>query len=79
MDAEDARLEAPVPRAMVNLETWLPTNFQVGSDISRSKALAVRRRPSGLFPLFLLGIRPDKTGRQAGAECDSDSPLEHLI
>ena len=46
MDAEDARLE-PVPRAMVNLETWLPTNFQVGDgDISRSKALAVRgRRP----------------------------------
>ena len=45
MDAEDARLE-PVPRAMVNLETWLPTNFQVDrdGDISRSKALAVRVR-----------------------------------
>ena len=27
----DKRRElSPVPRAMVNLETWLPTNFQVG-------------------------------------------------
>ena len=51
MDAEDARLE-PVPRAMVNLETWLPTNFQVDrdGDISRSKALAVRVRT---FPIIL--------------------------
>ena len=55
MDAEDARLE-PVPRAMVNLETWLPTNFQVESDgdISRSKALAVRRKKAlKTFPIIL--------------------------
>ena len=62
MDAEDARLE-PEPRAMVNLETWLPTNFQVGDgDISRSKALAVRGRTKEALKTFPIILAWNKAG-----------------
>ena len=59
---------SPVPRAMVNLETWLPTNFQVGDCDSGDWKRSQWGFSSFFFAFedfsILLGIKPEMTGRK---------------